>query len=105
MIIWSGRGFLPIIFLIGFGAGLSFILPEDQSEMATSIAFIATGIFSWFTGKKWNGAETKKYTDQSTGEIVTVKPNHSLFWIKMEYWGFIFSALGLFRIITDLLMA
>ena len=33
--------------------------------------------------------------DEQTGEKLLLKNNHSLFWIKMEYWGLIFFVLGI----------
>ena len=40
--------------------------------------------------------------DAETGKKVIFKGNHSLFWIKMEYWGPIFMVLGLIILAQNL---
>ncbi|MEM9339101.1 MAG: hypothetical protein AAGA66_10260 [Bacteroidota bacterium] len=104
MIIWSGRGFLAPLVFISTGVLFTFLLPEGQSDLAVSIGFILAGVFSWVMGRKWNGEAPKTYLDQATNQQVVVKPNHTLFWIKIEYWGIVFGAIGLFRIVTSLLV-
>src|SRR5258705_3723247 len=39
--------------------------------------------------------------DKATGQETTIRPNHHLMFIKMEYWGPIFFAIGIFVLIRD----
>ncbi len=99
MIVWSGRGYLSTLVLAVIVFGLTSILPKEQSDYAYIIGLLLAGVFSWFMGKKWNTPEGKTLVDKETGQEVILKPNHSLFWIKMEYWGIIFGAISLIMIV------
>lgn len=95
MIVWSGRGFLSVVVLIASFILLASILPKEQGDYGFIISFFIAGVFSWFMGKKWNEGEGRTMIDKETGQEVVIKPNHSLFWINMQYWGPIFGVLGL----------
>lgn len=100
MIVWSGRGFLSVVVLIASFIGLASILPKEQSDYGFILSFFIAGAFSWFVGKKWNTVE-KTLIDEESGEEVIYNPNHSLFWIKMQYWGPIFGILGLIILVQQ----
>jgi hypothetical protein len=38
---------------------------------------------------------------QATGQEIHLKPRHELMFIKMEYWGLIFAAIGLVLLFTQ----
>jgi len=101
MIVWSGRGFLSVLILfIAIFISIA-IFPETYVDLSFIIPLYAAGIFSYIFGMKWN-KPLKVLTDKETGKDVIFKSNHSLFWIKMEYWGFIFTALGLIILAQNL---
>lgn len=95
MIVWSGKGFLSILVLILTVVLMAMMLPKGQSDLALGLSFLVTAVFSWFMGKKWNGAEGKTMIDKASGQEVLIKPHHSLFWIKLQYWGIIFGIIGI----------
>jgi hypothetical protein len=78
----------------------------DESTVDASYPFIAaftiTGFFSYFMGKKWNTQEGRTFIDKASGQEVTIRPNHSLFWIPMQYWGFISIGLAIAVAISSL---
>ncbi len=41
--------------------------------------------------------------DKQTGQEVMIRPNHSLFFIKMQYWAFIIGGLGLILMLDILI--
>lgn len=95
MVVWSGRGVLSIIVLVVvFGLSVS-ILPTESQDWSFVITSLVTGVFSWIFGKKWNEKEGQTVIDKATGQEMILKPNHSLFWIKMQYWGIIFGVLSI----------
>jgi di/tricarboxylate transporter len=94
VVIWSGRGFLSVIVLFIALFSCISIFPESQSDLCFVIPAYITGIFSFFFGVKWN-TTLRVFIDKETGKEINFKSNHSLFWIKMEYWGIIFTAFGL----------
>ncbi|MEO9964666.1 MAG: hypothetical protein ABJF11_02685 [Reichenbachiella sp.] len=101
MIVWSGRGYtIPLVFILSAFVGV--VLIEDVNLLALTVS-ATVGIFSWVKGRKWNNVAPRLYRDEATGEQVVVKPNHSLFWIKMQYWG-IFFGLSSIRWIVAIFM-
>jgi hypothetical protein len=113
MIVWSGRGFLSIVVLFATLFLCVAILPKENDDIGFVITAFVTGIFSWVYGKKWNTQNERIVIDEKTGERLLIKNNHTLFWIPMQYWGVIFSILGviilfqnslLFGIISSLIL-
>ncbi|MGE5354863.1 MAG: hypothetical protein ACM3PT_01370 [Deltaproteobacteria bacterium] len=102
MIFWSGRGILSILVLIAVIAIFSAILPVDFEDFAFVFGFLAAGLFSWYFGKKWNHGHGRILIDKETGKEVELKSNHTLFWIKIQYWGIIFFVIGLIVLIKTL---
>ncbi|MEM1002867.1 MAG: hypothetical protein AAGH46_09475 [Bacteroidota bacterium] len=102
MLIWSGRGIIPVVlFFVVFG--LSMWLPDSWHEQEIPFVIIAilTGIFSWVYGIKWNIDQAKIELDTRTGKPGLQKNQHSLFWIPMQYWGFLFPLLACWQMFTD----
>lgn len=103
MIVWSGRGSLSLIILIVVYLLLTLVFPKEQSNYALIIGLFVAAGFSWFMGKKWNESNKKTVIDKASGQEIILQPNHSLFWIKMQYWGIIFSVLGIILLIKPYL--
>jgi hypothetical protein len=102
MVVWSGKGFLSVIVLIFCLFLFVKLMPNEYGDYAFVLAFFITGVFSWFMGKKWNAEEVRTVVDKATGQEIILKPNHSLFWIKLQYWGIIFGTFGLIILIQTL---
>ncbi len=102
MIVWSGRGFLAILVLVVSLFLLVSLVPREQGDYAFVGAFFIAAAFSWFMGKKWNEAEGRTMIDKASGQEFILKPNHSLFWIKLQYWGVIFGIFGLIILVQAL---
>ncbi|CAM4233047.1 hypothetical protein [Bacillus paramycoides] len=105
MIIWSGWGFLvAIIVIINTLLGKVFfesitgdVTYFQEHSWPMAVMFIISGLMSWYLGKYINKPSGKIYIDAETGEKVMFNKRHSLFFIKMEYWGPI---LGVIAVIT-----
>ncbi|MBK1809937.1 hypothetical protein JHL18_04685 [Clostridium sp. YIM B02505] len=97
MLIWKGYGFLAFLFfltsflIVELAVGETFYRAHRWLDF---FAFVITALFCYFVGKKLNNNKGKVYIDKKTGEEVLIKTTHSLFFIKMEYWGFIFLVIG-----------
>ena len=93
MLIWRGWGFLALIIPVVLG-----ILSEQACEMwlgdgAPGWSFqlgIGAGLLIvWFLGRHLNTKPDKILIDPETGEQVALRKDHSLFWIPMQYWAFV----------------
>ncbi|PEW71395.1 UNVERIFIED_ORG: hypothetical protein EDC93_103606 [Bacillus cereus] len=108
MIIWSGWGFLVAIIVIintllgkvifGSITGDATYFQDHSWPMA--IMLIISGVMSWYLGKYINKPNGKVYIDAETGEKVMFNKKHSLFFIKMEYWGPILGVIAIVTLIT-----
>lgn len=94
MIIWSGRGLLPLFFVSLTLLLSAKLLPAEYLDYSFIISFFISGLLSWFFGKKWNKVDGQTVIDKSTGRETVLLREHSLFWIKMEYWGLILCSVG-----------
>jgi hypothetical protein len=103
MIIWSGLGILVAV--IAFACLIvSELLVENafhdndyyQTHGWPKLAamLLAAGLV-WLLGSYLNKKQARRLVDPSTGEDVVLKPNHSLFFIRMEYWAAILVVLGI----------
>jgi hypothetical protein len=101
MIIWSGLGFLVFIFAFGCSLGMNlFVRPlfgdgyYQTHAWPLALALVVAGILTWFVGNALHRRPGKVFIDKETGREVLLGQNHSLFFIKMHYWGPILIALG-----------
>ena len=103
MVVWTGKGVLAVLVLVGCFALFANVLPSEQENLAFVISLLITGAFSWYMGKKWNQEETKTVIDKASGQEIQLTPHHSLFWIKLQYWGFIFGGFAVVMLLQTLL--
>ena len=66
-------------------------------------ALWGAGAASWLAGKYLNSRPGREVIDEVSGERVIEKPNHHLMFIKMEYWGPIYLAIGLVVLIAGMI--
>lgn len=111
MIIWSGFGFLVVVIVIA-STFLAQIITRaitgndqffDQSSIPFDIAMFFSSAVIYFLGKWLNTRKAKTYIDKETGKEIILKRNHSLFFIKMEYWGIIIIVIMVILSIKELL--
>ncbi|NME72386.1 hypothetical protein [Flammeovirga aprica] len=100
MFVWSGKGIFAIFVFLASAIIFGLIFPGTSASYGFGFCFIVTAVFSWFMGKKWNDQDAKMYIDEDSGQKVIVKGNHTIFWIKLQYWGPIFLLIGLYFIST-----
>ncbi|MBF9255032.1 hypothetical protein I2I11_17165 [Pontibacter sp. 172403-2] len=97
MIIWRGMGFLVVVItFLALLAGelISESLTNDENYYQENkspmvVAFFIAGIIIGLIGKGLNNKKGKVFIDKETRQEVTFKTKHELFFIPMEYWGYI----------------
>ncbi len=101
MIIWSGLGFL--VFVIAFTCSLAMevftraLFDNEYYQTQAwplALALMVAGALSWLIGNALNRRQSKVMIEKDTGREVLLRPNHSLFFIRMHYWGPILIALA-----------
>lgn len=103
--VWSGRGFLLLIIWIASAIASIELLPKELGIHPAGIASFITAAFGWYFGKKWNNKEGRIVIDEQTGERLEIREHHTFFWIKMQYWGIIFSILGVIFLASESILA
>lgn len=103
IVIWKGWGLLVLVI-----AALIVILTTVFFDKAglpvaygAALGMLLSAGAIWQVGNKLNSPlKNRVLLDQKTGAEVILKPDHSLFFIKMQYWAFIAGAIGLFMLVN-----
>jgi hypothetical protein len=72
----------------------------DAAKYGLAFSQAVAAVAIWVVGKKLNGKPGRIMVDQATGETVELKSKHSLFFIKMEYWAFVVTAIAIAFVVT-----
>lgn len=102
MIIWSGLGFLPVIFFIAIGFFVYDHNPRGWSATDKPLActLLITGILTFVIGYLLRRRPERTLVDKATGQEVHFRASHSLFFIPMVYCGPLFMACAVYLFIT-----
>lgn len=103
MIIWQGAGFIvavvAIVMLVLTELSVESLFADEKYYQAHGwpklVALALAGFIVLLIGKYLNGRGGKVLIEKDTGREVLMKARHSLFFINVEYWGYILIALGL----------
>jgi len=103
IIIWRGYGFLvPFIaaaIIVPFSVVIWQVFPASIF-LGPCIGSFAAAAAIWFLGKKFNSSSKNRIMiDKASGQEFLFKPNHSLFFIKMQYWAYVVGAAGVFLLL------
>lgn len=96
MIIWTGRGGIALLFLSLFS--LSLIGLGVDEDYAFAYGTLIAALPTYIVGRMWNSPRVD--IDPDTGSEVMWKPNHTMFWIPMQYWGIIYVIIGIIQLIA-----
>jgi cytochrome b561 len=110
LIIWRGWGFLVAVIVLVALIAMELVASALQGEGAyqeetalwAGIGLLLAGAVIYPLGRRLNGGEGRLMVDKQTGQEVLIKPIHSLFFIRMEYWGLAALAGGVISIVIGL---
>lgn len=103
MVVWKGMGVLvlviTILFIYGIRAGVEGLLGEGYSvqyDWPFGLSLVISGVIVWFLGKYLNSKnDGKVLVDKEDGTEYKMGVQHSLFFLRFEYWGPILAIGGL----------
>ena len=85
MIIWTGYGFLTVLFVL---AGLMVASAAGAGQAAIVAGLVVAAIVNFLVGRKINDpAKDQELIDPNTGEAVLLKSRSTLFFIPMQWWS------------------
>ncbi|MGC1310310.1 MAG: hypothetical protein WA885_24030 [Phormidesmis sp.] len=101
-IIWRGWGILAIVIpaiavvlvemladaVLGEGAY------QQNNEWLFALGLLIASPIVWLVGRRLNQTQPRQLVDPTTGETVILQKRHSMFFIKFEYWAFVFVAIA-----------
>lgn len=96
MIVWRGLGFLGVLIPIILLVILDMVDKTHKFQYGETVVLILSAIGTWFLGKKLNGAPGKVLIDPQTNQEVVLKDKHTLFWIPLEYFAFVWAVFAIF---------
>tara|TARA_X000000950_G_C13328900_1_gene423752 strand:+ start:114 stop:461 length:348 start_codon:yes stop_codon:yes gene_type:complete len=108
-VIWEGHGYLAalipiIIFFLYLVIETVFTGSEDLSSLGVIFCLALSSYLLWIIGKRLNRNNNRRLIDPETNEEVILKSNHSLFFIKIQYWGVILGIASVLLFITELII-
>jgi hypothetical protein len=103
VIIWKGWGILVVVitFLVLMGTELAVgaIFGNPHYYQAHSwpkgVAFLLAALAVYFLGCYLSNRPGRVVIDKVTGQELVLRRSHALFFIPMEYWGYILAVIGL----------
>lgn len=109
MVVWKGWGLSILLFIFMFVLPIEFLVEHyfgvgQYKALAWPIplAILLGAIPTTIVGVILNNKPARLLVDAETGEKVELKPNHSLFWIPMQYWGFILLGLSVWMYLDNI---
>jgi hypothetical protein len=110
IIFWRGIGgvavVIPIIVCLTINIVTSRVYDEAnyfQAHLWPKVAALwITGVCVFLLGRYVNGKPPRVVVNRTTGKETMEKPYHHLMFIKLEYWGLIFVAIGLVLLLINL---
>lgn len=109
MVVWKGWGILvalfafAVFFMIGQFAPATSSDTSGNENLLMGIGLIFTVVPIWFLGRYLNQKQSgKTFVDKESGEEFKLGPQHTFFFLRMEYWAPIFLILGLIMTVTSL---
>jgi hypothetical protein len=95
MIFFSGLGYLVLALFIAplvvFGAILNWGFGIDvlgtKSSLPLHSLMVLGAILTFVIGWRANRHMVEETTYEKTGPVRVLRPPHTFYWIRMEYWG------------------
>ena len=102
-LIWKGWGLLVIVITALIVVLTTVVFDKLGLPVAygAALGMIGSAFALWQAGNRFNSPRKNRVLlDQQTGAEVILKPDHSLFFIKMQYWAFIAGVIGLVMLVN-----
>lgn len=97
----SGKGWLVPLLLLGCPFGVYWAVERINGPMATRpdgslahvwpilLGLVLAGMILFACGLYLNSRPPTRALEQMTGRVVLVRPRHTAYGIKVEYWGLV----------------
>ncbi len=109
MIVWQGFGFIVGVIGMGFLVLAEYITRTvtknefyfNQHGWIKTVAFLLAAGVVWLVARHYDSRPGKVVIEKGTGKEITLRRQHSLFFVPMKFWTYIYVGLGvLFLFVT-----
>jgi len=95
VIVYTGLGYLTFVFfmvpLVVFGSilyyGFGFDILRTPSWLPLHSLIVLGAILTFAVGRYANRRMLEETVYEKSGPVTLLKPRHTLYYIRMEYWG------------------
>jgi tryptophan-rich sensory protein len=102
MIIWKGWGILVAVIFFAIGALVGLFTQSffhnpyyyEENGWPKFLTFSLAAGAVWYLAHYLNKKPGRVVIDKETSQEITLKPQHDLFFIKLEYWPYILFLIG-----------
>ena len=110
MLIWRGWGLLVIVIVVGMVLLGGYVTDSitggseyrDTHSWPYALSLLPPAAVLWFLGRFLANRKARSVIDEETGERLVLRSDHSLFFVKMHWWGPILVVVALGNIIYEL---
>lgn len=96
MLFWKGWGIIGILFPMLIALLLASLgFTDENSNWIYLIGLLLSAVAVWFIGKRLNKDKDEIFTNERTGERFKLGNRHTLFFIPLQYYAFIYPILGI----------
>ena len=71
-------------------------LGRSGSSILMFAMFIPAGVMTWYLGKWMNRGSIRQLVDPQTGQTVTLRNDHSFFFVPVQWWGVLIVVVSIF---------
>lgn len=107
IIIWNGFGFLVAVITFGCLLVSNLIANAvagegyyEHHQWLMGVSFLAAAAICWFFGSYLRKRPGHVVIDKKTGEEITLRKKHGLFFIPMRWWGVILGVIALVEFVA-----
>jgi hypothetical protein len=112
MVVWQGFGIaaivIPVVLIfvttVVWGAITGNSAPSDRdTTLILAIAVLVSAPLVYLLGKRLDARPGRTMVDKATGQEVVLRGSHTLFFVRMKYWAWLFAIGGLVLLVVGLL--
>ncbi len=110
MLVWQGLGayalVIPLFSIVGGYLAVSAILGADIAKRfgtsVSGIALLGSAAVLWWMSKKLAARPVRTLIDQATGEVITLREHHTMFYVPLRYWAILCAGVGIVALAAGL---
>ncbi len=113
VLVWQGLGLfafaIPFLMVVVAYLGVYAIFGAETAARfgtATSgVAILISAGILWRMAKQLAARPGRDMIDKATGEEITLREHHTMFFVPLKYWGMLYGVLGVVVLVAGMLQA